>query len=489
MKKETLFINDQWIAGEGPDFESLDPGTGKTIWRGRSASEGQVDRAVAVARQAFGTWQKTTFEERLGFVKRFGERVQQNMEALTKTIALETGKPLWESATEVDGMSSKIDISITAYQERTGTREREIHGARSITRHKPHGVIAVFGPYNMPGHLPNGQIVPALLAGNTIVFKPSQFAPVVAELTVRLWHEASLPRGVMSLLQGTRETGVFLSRHKGIDGLFFVGRAQTGKMLHEHFAGQPQKILALEMGGNNPLIVENTADQNAAVYNTILSAYISAGQRCTCARRLYVPKNAQGNAFVEKLAETTRQIRVGLHDDEDQPFMGPVVSESAADILVGAQEKLARKGGTALVKMIKLKPGTGLVSPGLMDVSGIQALPDEEYFGPFLQLIRYHTFDEAVQMANDTRYGLAAGLLCDDPHTYHDFYSRIRAGVISWNRPMTGASSHAPFGGIGMSGNHRPSAYYAADYCAYPVASIEAESLTLPVRRPPGISL
>lgn len=484
-----LFIDNQWLAGKGTTFASLDPGTGETVWLGESASQEQVEHAVRAAREAFTSWQMTSFEERVAVVKRFGERLLEERARLGKTIALETGKPLWETDIEVGSMFDKIDISIKAYQERTGTREQEIAGAMSITRHKPHGVVAVFGPFNMPGHLPNGHMVPALLAGNTIVFKPSEFAPMTAQETVELWQQAGLPKGVINLLQGEKETGVALACHDDIDGVFFTGSAQTGKIFHQQFASQPEKVLALEMGGNNPLIVTNTADQDAAVYNTILSAYISAGQRCTCARRLYAPNDAHGDAFVQKLVNAVRQIKVGLHDAEDQPFMGPVISEAVADRLAAVQERLSAMGGRSLVAMTKLKSGTGLLSPGLMDVSAVSELPDEEYFGPFLQLIRYDRFDDAIRMSNETRYGLAAGLFCDDAATYQTFYAHIRAGIINWNRPLTGASSAAPFGGVGMSGNHHPSAFYAADYCAYPVASMEAESLSMPDQLSPGITI
>ncbi|MBW1743760.1 MAG: aldehyde dehydrogenase family protein, partial [Deltaproteobacteria bacterium] len=306
MTSKGLFIDNQWLAGEGEELESLDPGTGETVWRGRLASEQQVDIAVRAARQAFNAWQLTSFEERAVMAKRFGELLLQDKDRLGKTISLETGKPLWETATEVRSMFDKIDISIKAYQERTGTGEREIPGARSVTRHKPHGVIAVFGPFNLPGHLPNGHIVPALLAGNTIVFKPSRFAPMVAEQVVGLWQQAGLPKGAVNLVQGEQEIGGALAGNNGVDGLLFTGSTQTGRNLHQQFAGQPEKILALEMGGNNPLIVTNSADQDAAVYNTIVSAYISAGQRCTCARRLYAPGDAQGDAFVAKLVNAVR---------------------------------------------------------------------------------------------------------------------------------------------------------------------------------------
>ena len=489
MTDSPHFIDNKWLPGTGKKFSSHDPSTGEKVWEGVSAGVDQVDLAVNAARKAFTSWALTPIQDRISAMTRFGEQLQQNKENLAIVIATETGKPMWESRSEVESMIAKIDISIQAFHERTGTVTKEIAGAKSVTRHKPHGVVVVFGPFNFPGHLPNGHIVPALLAGNTVIFKPSRLTPLVAQKTIELWQHAGLPAGSINLLQGTREMGNALVSHPGIDGLFFTGSSQAGRSFHRQFAGEVQKILALEMGGNNALIVEKTGDLNATVYTTLISAYISSGQRCTCARRLLVPNTEHGETFLKKLTPAVTKIRVGRFDDTPEPFMGPVISEAAADQLLRVQETLTAMGGIPLVPMKKLKTGTGLIFPGLMDVSKIEAIPDEEYFGPFLQVIRYDTFDEALQMANDTRFGLAAGLLSDDESLYHKFLSAIRAGVVNWNKPLTGASSGAPFGGIGLSGNHHPSAYYAADYCSYPVASMETKHLTLPGALNPGIIL
>jgi succinylglutamic semialdehyde dehydrogenase len=386
-------------------------------------------------------------------------------------------------------MIGKVAISIGAYYARTGESRQDVSGGQSVLRHRPHGVLAVFGPYNFPGHLPNGHIVPALLAGNTLVFKPSELTPLCGDMVVRIWTEAGLPPGVLNLIQGASETGKALVGHSEIDGLLFTGSAPTGQLLHQQLAGQPQKILALEMGGNNPLIIGEVSDLEAVVYTVLQSAYLSAGQRCTCARRLLVPQNQGGDTLIEKLIEAVKQIKVGAPDDEDEPFMGPVISETAADQLLAAQQRLQALGGEIRVPMIKGKPGTGFVSPGLIDLTGVSQPPDEEYFGPLLAVIRYGKFDDAISIANDTRFGLSAGLLSDSRAQYERFFQSIRAGIVNWNRPLTGASSAAPFGGIGISGNHRPSAFYAADYCAYPVASLEAETLQLPGQLAPGIRL
>ena len=486
----THLIDNQWLTGNGPTFNSLNPANNDILWQGQGADSQQIDDAITAARAAFLAWSLTSYADRLAVVKAFQTQLKEHAEEIAIAIAQETGKPLWETRTEAAAMAGKIDLSAEAYEERTGVVSKPAPaGTQAWLRHRPHGVVAVFGPYNFPGHLPNGHIVPALLAGNTVVFKPSEQTPMVAELTVKCWLNAGLPAGVINLVQGARETGIALANHNGIDGLFFTGSSSTGMLLHKQYAGRPDKILALEMGGNNPLIVSQVADTRAAVHEIIQSAYISAGQRCTCARRLYIPKGAQGDHLVEMLVTTIGKIRVGFYDAEPAPFMGSVISSTAAQQLLTAQQDLIKQGAKSLVTMRLLTANTGLLSPGLVDVTNAKDLPDEEYFGPLLTLTRYDNFDQAITMANNTSFGLSAGLLSDSRKEYDYFLPRIRAGIVNWNKQITGASGAAPFGGVGASGNHRASAFYAADYCAYPVASIEADVLTMPQQLSPGLDL
>lgn len=481
-------INGEWIAGQGASFSSVNPANNDVIWSANAATAEQVDGAVKAAREAFYSWSDMSFEARLEIVKRFAEVLKENSEELAIAIAKETGKPLWETRTEAGAMVGKIAISEKAYQERTGVVENPMPVGRAVIRHKAHGVVAVFGPYNFPGHLPNGHIVPALLAGNTVIFKPSELTPYVAELTLKYWQQAGLPAGVINLVQGEVETGKALASHAGIDGLFFTGSSRTGHLLHEQYAGQPGKILALEMGGNNPLIVKDVADTKAAVHDIIQSAFISSGQRCTCARKLFLPAGEQGDTILEQLVKATKAIKVGNFDDADQPFMGSMISNAAAAGMVKAQQQLVELGGESLIELTHTE-GTGFVTPGIIECTNIADFPDEEHFGPLLKIFRYTDFDAAIEKANETSFGLSAGLLGDNEADYDRFLRRIRAGIVNWNRPITGASSAAPFGGIGASGNHRASAYYAADYCAYPVASVELEKVTLPSSLSPGLSL
>ncbi|WP_417419990.1 succinylglutamate-semialdehyde dehydrogenase [Halomonas sp.] len=487
--QQQQLINGVWMDGAAESLNKYDPVSGELLWQGGAASRTQVESAVKAARNAFPDWAKLPFSERQALAERFADVVKSRSEVLATAIASETGKPLWEARTEVGAMVGKIALSIKAYTERTGEREKPVGSAKAVLRHRPHGVMAVFGPYNFPGHLPNGHMVPALLAGNTVVFKPSDQTPLTADLTLQCWLEAGLPEGIINLVQGGVPVGQALSAHPGIDGLLFTGSAKVGGMLQQQFAGQLDKILALELGGNNPLVVKDNDDERAAVLTILQSAYLSGGQRCTCARRLIVPQGEQGDRLIEALSEAIAKLHVaGPFENNPEPFYGGLVSVAAADGLLDAQESLEALGGTVINRMQRLKKGTSLLSPALIDMTGLD-VPDEEYFGPLLKIHRYSDWDEALKLANDTRYGLSAGLIGGDQDDWADFLLRIRAGIVNWNRQTTGASGDAPFGGVGDSGNHRPSAYYAADYCAYPVASMEADSLEIPETLPPGVSL
>jgi succinylglutamic semialdehyde dehydrogenase len=482
-----LYIDGASNEGRGAPFASRNPATDELVWEGKSADAADVDRAVSAARRAFASWSALPFDERVGIAKRFAALLNDNKEELARTIGRETGKPLWEARTEVATMAAKVDISVQSYHERTGEKRAPMADGVAVLRHRPHGVVAVFGPYNFPGHLPNGHIVPALIAGNAVVFKPSELAPGVAAATVELWTQAGLPAGVLNLVQGEKDAGVALANHRQIDGLFFTGSSDTGTLLHKQFGGRPEIVLALEMGGNNPLVVAQVEDIDAAVHHTIQSAYLSAGQRCTCARRLFVPDDAFGERFMARFTEVTSNIQYGAFDADPQPFMGAVVSARAASKLVAAQAQLIEAGAKPILEMKQRAAHLGLVSPAILDVTNARNVPDEEHFGPMVQVTRYKRFDEAIERANDTAYGLSAGLLADDEAAWTHFQRTIRAGIVNWNRPTNGASSAAPFGGIGRSGNQRPSAYYAADYCSYPMASVESAQLQMPASVSPGL--
>jgi succinylglutamic semialdehyde dehydrogenase len=453
-------------------LRSIDPATGQTIWEGPAATPEQVASAVGDARAAFPAWAAASLDQRIAHVRAFQAQLEARAAALAETISRETGKPLWEARTEIASMIGKVDISIAAQAERSGERHSAAPFGEAVLRHRPHGVMAVLGPYNFPGHLPNGHIVPALLAGNSVVFKPSELTPATGEAVAAAWAAAGLPDGVLTVVQGGRDSGAALV-NADIDGLLFTGSAATGAHFRRIFADRPKVIVALELGGNNPLVIW---DADVAEAAAIQSAYVTTGQRCSCARRLIVPDDTFGERLIETVAALAERLIIGAWDEVPEPYMGPLVSEAAATTATVQTVQLRSLGARVIRPLGRIDGRTeAFVTPALIDVTGID-VPDEEIFAPVLQVTRVKDFDGAIAAANNTRFGLCAGLVTGDDALWQRFLLAARAGVINRNRPTTGASGAMPFGGVGESGNHRPSAYYAADYCAYPVASFEAAS-------------
>ncbi|MFZ0267402.1 succinylglutamate-semialdehyde dehydrogenase [Caulobacter sp.] len=468
-----VFVDGVWRGGAGSEATSVDPTTGEVIWRQATASPTDVAAAVAAARKAFPAWADLPREARIAVLRRYKDALVANTAAFAEALSRETGKALWETKAELGSMAGKVEASIKAYDERTGEHASQMAFGRAVLRHRPHGVMAVLGPFNFPGHLPNGHIVPALLAGDTVVFKPSEETPLAGQLLVEALEAAGVPPGVVNLVQGGREVGQALIDQE-IDGLLFTGSASAGAFFRRHFADRPDVILALELGGNNPLVVWEAGDAEAVAALVVQSAFITTGQRCSCARRLIVPDDATGRAVIDAVAALSERLVIGPWNGPEEPFMGPLISDRAAAMALAGAEAMPGQTVRAMTAVDGLSGA--FVSPGLIDVTG-ETVPDEELFAPLLQVRRVGSFDEAIAAANATRYGLSAGLISNETARWDQFLKRIRAGVVNWNRPTTGAAGTMPFGGLGSSGNHRPSAYYAADYCAYPVASFEAQGV------------
>ncbi len=436
---------------------SHEPATGALLWQGES---GDVDDIVARARSGWPRWAAQPVAFRIETLRRFVNVVRAHEEELADLIARETGKPLWDARTEVTAVMAKIDTSVAAYSERTGQRRLEANlGARQSVRHKPHGVMAVLGPYNFPVHLPNGHIIPALLAGNAVIFKPSEKTPASGEMLVRFYHEAGVPTDAVQLLLGGAEEGKALAAHADVAGILFTGSAQTGIAINRQFATQPGKILALEMGGNNPMVVWDTPEIGAAAALVIQSAFLSSGQRCTAASRLIV-RDAMADALIAEVKKLADRLIVDHPHADPQPYMGPVIDNPTADGLTESFLYLMSHGGRPIKHMVRPQKGLPFLTPAIIDVTAMKERPDVELFGPLLQIVRVPDFETAIAEANSSRYGLSASLVGGSPEQYAQFWGNVRAGVINWNRPTNGASGTAPFGGVGVSGNHRPSAYY-----------------------------
>ncbi len=455
-------------------LQSFDPASRALIWEGPVADAAACNRAIATAHAALPGWRACAVEERIAIARRYALVLEERRAALAELISRETGKLLWESDAEIGSMIAKVEVSIAAHAERTGERAAAMNFGRAVLRHRGHGVMAVLGPYNFPGHLPNGHIVPALIAGNAVVFKPSEIAPATGAAMADAWAAAGLPDGLLNVVQGGRATGEALVAGN-IDGLLFTGSAGAGAALRRALVDRPHVIMALELGGNNPLIAWDSPDEAASII--INSAFITTGQRCSCARRLIVPEGAVGDRIVAAVDGLAARLPIAAWNEPGDAFMGPLVSDQAAAAAHRAVSDLVARGARVIRPFAAIDGrSAAFVTPGIIDMTGVDG-PDAEIFAPLLSVIRVPDFDAAMKVANATAFGLSAGLISQDATLWERMVEESRAGVVNRNRPTTGAAGNMPFGGLGASGNHRPSAYYAADYCAYPIASFEADGV------------
>ncbi len=472
------FINGEWIDAGIEALESFESYSGELLWSGQHAGESEVDAAMQAAKSAWPAWSGLDVHRRIDILKKYQNHLRDHQLQISELIARENGKPLWEAKTEAAALIGKVDATINSWNVRCTDQHMEVGTAQGRTRQQSLGVCVVLGPFNLPAHLANGQIVPALLAGNTIVFKPSEVCPAVGAYLVDIFSKC-LPKGVINLVQGDVRSGKALLAHEDVAAVFFTGSYRGGAAIHKHFAGRPEIMLALEMGGNNPLVVWEAKDLEAAALLMVQSAFITAGQRCVCARRLIIPEGEEGDAYIDALLAMMKRIRVGDPMSDEEPFMSGVIHEQASEQVLSSQAALIADGAKVLALCERIDEAhPTLLSPGLLDVTGLE-VEDEEIFGPLLQVYRVPDFQSAINEANNTAYGLSAGLISDNKKLYDQFIAQIRAGIVNWNRQITGASGNMPFGGIGQSGNHRAAAWHAVDFCHYTCASIEADTLSL----------
>lgn len=449
-----------------------------------SYSYADIDRAVQSAREAFKTWRKVTLEERQTFLQKYRDALHHRTEELVEAIAREVGKPLWEAKTEVATMLNKVDVTIQdGLKLVSGFEIASIsEGTLGACRFRPHGVMLVLGPFNFPGHLPTGHIVPALLTGNTVVFKPSEKAPLVGQIVAECFEQAGFPQGVFNLIQGEREVGRRLCVHEGIDGVLFTGSYEVGTRIKQDTLQQHWKILALEMGGKNPAIVWEDADIELALLEVFFGAFATAGQRCASTSRVIV-HSSLANEFVERLHQRAKAFQIGhpLYN----PFMGPLIDATVVDRYMKFMGIAQREGCEIVMrgKQLKLETEGHYVTPSICRIAGGTAkaavksvYQQTELFAPNLVVIETVDLDEAIALANATQYGLVSSVFTRSKEVYGKCFEDLEFGLINWNRSTVGASSRLPFGGIKKSGNHWPAGLYSSLYCAYPVASLEVEA-------------
>ncbi|UQA63118.1 aldehyde dehydrogenase family protein [Polyangium aurulentum] len=465
------------------------------IWQGTPVPA-HVDDAVAAARAAQPAWARMTEEKRASALRRFRDLCKARAADMARLIADETGKALWDARAEADLLAAKVDITLDASEHGGLRRVRPFEVSLSGSRvgrawFRPHGVLAVVGPYNFPAHLANGHIIPALVLGNAVVLKPSDKAPGVGQLYAEWLNEALVaegaPPGVVNLVQGGVDVASRLVAHPDLDGILFTGSWPVGRRIMEANLDQPGRILALEMGGNNPSLVMPDADLRQAAIEIVRSAFVSTGQRCTCTRRLVVHR-AVADKLIRGIVEAATRLSVGDPLADPQPFMGPIISAAARDAVLRDQARFSASGAEVVLPSRALESSTGghFLSPGVVRVERFSIGEegpgaDIEVFGPLLRVSVVDSLDEGIAQANATRYGLAASIFTRDEAAIERFLSEARAGCVNVNTGTAGASSKLPFGGLGLSGNHRPAGAFSLDYCAYPVAGMIESGSAAPI--------
>jgi len=448
------------------------------------ADAAAVDAAVARARRAQSSWNAAGFEARAAVLRRFRDLAAEGAEELARLIAREMGKALWDARGEASLVAAKVDATLPDGMRLVAPLEA---GPGARTSVHPRGVLAVLGPFNFPAHLPNGHIVPALATGNSVVFKPSELTPAVAEWMAARWRRAGLPEGALELVHGGPGTGHSLALHPDVDGVLFTGSWATGRALAEATLDQPGKILALELGGSNALVVLDDADLELAVAEAALSVAATTGQRCSCARRLFVARGVI-EPFAERLLRVLRGLRIGP-PLEPGVFMGPLVSTRAAESLARWRAATREAGGERMLDVEPPLPPP-FAGPGLVryaDTAQQHPAQREEIFGPEAALYEVSDLEHAILAANDSDYGLVASIFTRERARFEHCVGRIATGLLNWNRGTIGASSRLPFGGLRQSGNHRPAAIFSTLYCTFPQAHLESEAGFDPAALPPGM--
>ncbi len=472
---------------------SISPVSGEVVWSGRAATESEIDVAMQAASTAHASWSRMPIDQRFEIVRRYGHYLQENRQALAELLTLEVGKLAWDASAEVGAAIAKVELSIQAVQQRQSTHvvsesmeavpsgNAEVSVVRRV-RHQPLGVVVVLGPFNFPLHLPGGQIIPSLLAGNTVIFKPSDQATAIGFWMLEAWRHAGLPDGVLQLIPGGVQTAVAAIDSPLVSGVFLTGSREAGRAIHRQLAGRFDVVLALELGGNNPIVVADDASPDDVASVVSFAAFVSSGQRCTCARRAIFINSGSTDRQLEALLRRTRELRPGMPGSDPAPHLGPLISASAARRLLETYNQLIELGCQPMIPFRVEREFENLVYPAVLDASALtqeatEVMGQLEWFAPLLVIQRVDSFDQALRAAAQTTYGLAASLLGGTREMFERFVEDVKAGVVNWNTSTTGAAGTMPFGGLGDSGNHRPAGFYAIDFCGDPVACIERGAL------------
>ena len=427
-----------------------------------------IDSICLAGKKAQQKWSQVSLSQRLQKLKQLKPIIKKNIKPWGELIAKETGKPLWESEGEVKALLSKIDFTLSESVKRIETQL--IPKAQGQIRFKSRGLCLVIGPFNFPLHLAFGQILPALLAGNAVLFKPSEKTPASAQALSLAFDEIGLEPCLYQMIQGGAKLSSQLCKNPLVDAIFFTGSFTTGQKIKEALIKEPSKFLALEMGGYNSAVIWKDADLDLAVQESLKACFWTSGQRCSSCSQIFLhPKIA--SSFIKKFVKRTQEIQID-HWSKN-PWMGSLIDEIALKRFFKFQKQIQKEKGQVLLEGQRLFKNKGwYVSPGIykMPLHKKSQIGLEETFTPQVVLYESSKLEDILEGIHRSGFGLALSIFSKDKKVKQEIALQAKVGLVYYNLGSVGASSHLPFGGCGKSGNDRPAGAFTIDSCVIPVA-------------------
>lgn len=464
------FIGGKWVEPENGQYRpDVDPANGEVVAEVPQSSQKDAERAIAVASESFDEWRKYPAPKRGEILFKIGQMMKDRKQDLAQKMTREMGKVLTEAAGDVqEGIDMAFYMAGEGRRSFGYTTPSELPNKFTMANRSPIGVAGIITPWNFPMAIPTWKTFPALMAGNTVVFKPASETPWLAYELVQILQEAGVPDGVVNLVFGSgSEVGETMLADPRVNLISFTGSNETGRHVAAK-AGEGLKRVSLELGGKNAIIVMDDADLDLAVEGILWSAFGTTGQRCTACSRLIVQDGVY-DRLRDRLVDRIRGLRLG-HGLESSTDVGPLINRGAVDkvhsyVEIGKHEGAQLDIGGQMVSDARLKGGNFYQPTLFSNVTPDMRIATEEIFGPVLSMIRVKDFDEAVRVNNQVTYGLSSSIFSQDVNRVFRAIRDLDTGLVYVNAGTTGAEIHLPFGGMKGTGNgHREAGTAALDF-------------------------
>ncbi len=466
---EQHYIDGEWTEGSGTEtFASENPATGETLAEFHRGTEADIDRALAAAEAAEEEWRELSHIDRAEYLWEIYHELRDRTEELAEVVTRECGKEISEGRADVIEAYHMVEWAAgDARHPKGDVIPSEIGSKDAYMRRKPRGVVGCITPWNFPVAIPFWHMAVALVEGNTVVWKPAEQTPWCGQIIAEMFEDAGIPDGVFNMVQGFGDAGNAIVEDERVDTVLFTGSAEVGHKIASKVGGEPGKLAACEMGGKNNIVVTANADLDVAVHSAVMSSFKTTGQRCVSSERLVVHTGVY-EEFKERFVELAESVAVGDPLDENT-FMGPLIEAEHKGKVTRYNELAREEDVNVLVDRTELDADEvpeghdagHWVGPFVYEADHDAPLrcTHEEVFGPHVALLEYEgDIEDAVEIQNDTDYGLAGAIISEDYREINYFRDNAEVGLAYGNLPCIGAEVHLPFGGVKKSGNGYPSA-------------------------------